>query len=287
MCILFWTVDNHPKYKFIFASNRDEFLKRPTAKAHFWNEPHQNVLAGTDLEFNPADQHLKNGTWLGITRQGRFSALTNYREQNFRGSISRGVLVRDFLWGSDSVHEFLEKLHKHQNAYGGFNLVNFDFSKNPVEMAYLSNRESQDIVDLTPGEIYGISNSILNNPWPKVTQGKEIFEKIIKEEGEDEEKLINSLFCLLSTTKPMNDVKDIKQIFDDLRERICIPLFEFPDFPGVNDRSYATRTSAVVLIDHENNVTFVERLWRDESDLSLLDPDKYDDAIFHFKLEEQ
>ncbi|KAI7897937.1 NRDE protein-domain-containing protein [Cokeromyces recurvatus] len=266
MCILFWTVDNHPKYRFIFASNRDEFLKRPTARAHFWDEPHQNVLAGIDLEFNSGDQQLKNGTWLGITRQGRFSALTNYREQNFRGSISRGVLVRDFLWSSDSVHACLDNLYEHRNDYGGFNLIHFDFSKDPVEMAYLSNRENQNRIDLKPGEIYGISNSVLNNPWTKVIEGKKLFENIIKK-------------------KPMTNVQDMQRIFDDLKERICIPLFEFPECPGVKDLSYATRTSTIVLIDYDNNVTFIERLWRDENDLTLFNPENYNDVIYHFKLE--
>lgn len=108
------------------------------------------MLAGTDLE---ASDH---GTWLGITKQGRFSALTNFRENNFRGSTSRGMLVRDFLLASDTVQQDVLKLQKHQQDYGGFNLVCFDFAKkDSVDMAYITNREDQSVINLKPGEIYG------------------------------------------------------------------------------------------------------------------------------------
>lgn len=133
----------------VFAANRDEFLKRPTARARFWDEPHDDVLAGTDLEQN------LYGTWLGITKQGRFAALTNFRETNFRGEISRGVLVRDYLWGSESVHTALQHVKDQGSAYGGFSLVCFDFGQKPAEMAYFTNREDQPIIDLEPGIIYG------------------------------------------------------------------------------------------------------------------------------------
>lgn len=140
----------------IFAGNRDEFLQRPTSRAQWWKAPHENVLAGTDLQLH--DEHLENGTWLGITKEGRFSALTNYREQNFQGDISRGVLVRDFLYGKDmSVHDYFEHLEKIKHKFGGFSLINLDFGKpdGSIEMAYFTNREDQPITDLNPREIYG------------------------------------------------------------------------------------------------------------------------------------
>lgn len=124
-------------------------MKRPTARAHFWDEPYENVLAGIDLELNLL------GTWLGITKQGRFAALTNFREHNFRGQISRGVLVRDFLCGKESVHTAVHNVVNNKVEFGGFNLVYFDFGKNPTEMAYCTNRERQPMMDLEPGIVYG------------------------------------------------------------------------------------------------------------------------------------
>lgn len=142
----------------IFAANRDEFLKRPTARAHFWKEPHDNVLAGIDLEAKLL------GTWLGITKQGRFAALTNFREPNFKGQVSRGVLVRDFLCGNESVQEAIKNVVNHKVEFGGFNLVYFDLSKEPTEMAYCSNREDQPVMNLEPGVIYGIYTRERDNP---------------------------------------------------------------------------------------------------------------------------
>lgn len=133
----------------IFAANRDEFLKRPTARAHFWEEPHDNVLAGIDLEAKLL------GTWLGITKQGQFAALTNFREPNFKGKVSRGVLIRDFLCGNQPVHSAIQSVVDHGADFGGFNLVCFDFGKSPTDMAYCTNREKQPVIDLEPGVIYG------------------------------------------------------------------------------------------------------------------------------------
>ncbi|KAI8977131.1 NRDE protein-domain-containing protein [Mycotypha africana] len=284
MCILFWTVDNHPKYRF----NRDEFLERPTARAHYWNEPHGNVLAGTDLEVNPEDQTIKNGTWLGITKDGRFSALTNYREKSFKGHISRGILVRDFLWGNFTVHEHMESLLKDDyfNQFGGFNLIDLDFSKkDTTDMAYISNREHQSIYDLKPGEIYGLSNSILTNPWPKVVDGKKLFEEVIsKHQSDNEDEMIKALFQLLSTTKPMTNTGDVEHIYGDLKERICIPLFNFPENLNLKNSAYATRTSTVVLLDYNDNVTFIERMWYNEDDITPATHVNFNDKVYRFTL---
>ncbi|KAI7891233.1 NRDE protein-domain-containing protein [Mucor mucedo] len=277
MCILFWTVDNHPKYRFIFAANRDEFLRRPTARAHFWKEPHDNVLAGIDLEAKLL------GTWLGITKQGRFAALTNFREPNFRGQVSRGVLVRDFLCGNESVHAAIDNVVNHKIEFGGFNLVYFDLSKSPTDMAYCTNREDQQVRELKPGVIYGLSNSILTNPWPKVKKGEALLADILKKNPEsDEDTMVELLFDLLRTSEPMNDTTDITQVFSDLSERICIPKFDFP--ADLAEPTYATKTSTVVLVDHENRVTFVERDWHDEN-LSPFSPGAYEDISYRFTLE--
>ena len=72
MCLIVFANNYHPNYKLILAANRDEFFKRPTEPAKFWND-HPELLAGKDLE--------AGGTWLGITKNGRFSAITNFREE--------------------------------------------------------------------------------------------------------------------------------------------------------------------------------------------------------------
>lgn len=144
----------------VFAANRDEFLHRPTAKAHFWPPPQSDVLAGTDLEEAATPNH--NGTWLGITRTGRFAALTNYRETKYYGKRSRGELVRDFLVDKQlSAHDYMEQVQQRADAYGGFSLICINLSAiqdGSKEMVYFSNRKADEIQELKPGAIYGMSH---------------------------------------------------------------------------------------------------------------------------------
>lgn len=37
MCIVFVALEQHPGYKFVILSNRDEALSRPTLRSHFWD----------------------------------------------------------------------------------------------------------------------------------------------------------------------------------------------------------------------------------------------------------
>ncbi|KAI8328688.1 NRDE protein-domain-containing protein [Choanephora cucurbitarum] len=275
MCILFWTVDNHPKYRFLFASNRDEFKKRPTTRAHFWESPHQHILAGTDLEVHLTDPSLKNGTWLGITRSGRFSALTNFREQQkHQSSLSRGLLVRDYLQSDNDINATIDNLQQQSQLYNGFNLVCFDFSQPSTAMAYMTNRKDQPSLHLKPKEIYGLSNSILTEPWPKVEEGKAKLADILHHQ--EESSLIQALFDLLSTTEPMTNTEDANQILRDLQTRIYIPQFDWPEYLGLKEPTYGTRTSNVILIDYGNHVTFIERSW--------LDQGAFDDIRFQFDI---
>lgn len=153
----------------IFAGNRDEFLGRSTQPAHVWptylgsnndngtDNEHSpfaaKVIGGTDLD-KEASAH--NGTWLGITTDGRLAALTNFRETKFDGRLSRGILVRDFLLGTKTTaHNYLDHLKTTADEYGGFSLICFDLSK-PTDMAYFSNRDTDDRVQpLAAGKVYG------------------------------------------------------------------------------------------------------------------------------------
>ena len=102
MCVIFLAYKQHPKFPLIVLANRDEFYERPTASAHYWNDaPH--VLAGKDL--------LHGGTWLGVSKTGRFAAVTNFRDPSApTGSLSRGNLVGDFLKGNAAIEDYLQNL---------------------------------------------------------------------------------------------------------------------------------------------------------------------------------
>ena len=113
MCLIVvgWRV--HPDFPLVVAANRDEFHARPTAVANFWaNAP--EVIAGRDLE--------AGGTWLGITRSGRFAAVTNVREPGAaKGLHSRGRLTQAFLEGRQSAADHVGRIE--MGDYSGFNLL--------------------------------------------------------------------------------------------------------------------------------------------------------------------
>ncbi|KAI9314103.1 NRDE protein-domain-containing protein [Dichotomocladium elegans] len=270
MCILFWTVENHPRYRFIFASNRDEFLDRPTAPAHFWPAPFDSVLAGTDLEAGATPKH--DGTWVGITRQGRFAALTNYRETNYTGRCSRGALTRDYFFGAnDSAMDYMKDLEARAEEYGGFSLICMNLGKSgSQDMVYFSNRDNTTVTPLAPGVIYGLSNSVLENPWEKVTRGREILQGLIQQTELSEEELVEQLFKLLRTTTDLGSVEeeqDVEYVLEKAKERIFVQPFIY------QNAYYGTRSSTVILMDYDGNVTFVERDHYERVDSDRTDDD--------------
>ncbi len=116
MCLILLAHGVHPDYPLVIAANRDEYYRRPTAKAAFWQD-HPRILAGRDLECM--------GTWLGVTRAGRFAALTNFRDPRERktDAPSRGTLVSEFLASEREPREYLEEVATRASHYKGFNLL--------------------------------------------------------------------------------------------------------------------------------------------------------------------
>jgi uncharacterized protein with NRDE domain len=163
MCLILLAWQAHPDYPLVVAANRDEFFTRPSAPAAFWPEAPQ-VLAGRDLE--------AGGTWLGVSRGQRFAALTNYREGGklLPRARSRGALVADFVAGNDLPAAYLAQLATHAADYNGFNLLIADGQR----LGYCANRGDRRTRWLTPG-IYGLSNHLLDTPWPKLASAKAAF----------------------------------------------------------------------------------------------------------------
>ena len=166
MCLVLVVWRVHPQYPCVVAANRDESHARPTARAGWWPD-HPQILAGRDLK--------AGGTWLGVTRTGRFAALTNYRdpEQRREDAPSRGALVASMLESSASVAEGLAHLSKVGANYNGFNLI---FSDGERLGIYESMRGAGR--ELGPG-IYGLSNHLLDTPWPKVQHAKSRLERAL------------------------------------------------------------------------------------------------------------
>ncbi|PSL31689.1 uncharacterized protein with NRDE domain [Planomicrobium soli] len=234
MCLINFQFQNHPKYKLVVAANRDEFYGRPTKPAYFWDDE-PLLLAGKDLQ--------QGGTWLGITKTGKFAALTNFRDPSKpeTGKISRGALVRDFLAGTQSPIDFLTALEPAD--YTGFNLLIVDADR----LFYYSNLQGE-ILEITPGT-YGLSNHLLDTPWPKVVRGKRNLGEYL---SSSKEVSLDALFAILADSEEASD-SDLPHtgIGLEFERKLSAMFIKTPD--------YGTRSASVVLISHDGSVTFAER----------------------------
>jgi len=236
MCLILFSYKNHPTYDLIIASNRDEFRDRSTEVLDFWPD-NPSILAGRDLQ--------NGGTWLGITRNGRFAAITNFRSLSVikENSPSRGHLVKDYLMGCDSPLAYIEKIEKEASKYSGFNLLVGDNN----HLYYISNCKA-GYEEISPG-CYGLSNSFLDAPWPKIEKGKQAFEEAIQDDNLLE---IKPFFVLLSD-KSFPEESLLPRTGVSLEwEKMLSPIF-------ITNPFYGTRSQAVLLVTRNGHVDFYER----------------------------
>lgn len=235
MCLILFSFDLHPEYQYIVAGNRDEFYKRPTQPLDFWkDEP--LILAGRDL--------VGGGTWLGVTKTFKFAAITNYRDPSAvkKNAPSRGSLVRNFLAGKASPETYLEHVRKTGHRYNGFNLLIGE----KEQLWFYSNIEKR--VQKISSGFYGLSNHVLDTPWPKVTKSKSSLKTIFAEKKID----IETVFEILSDRQypPEDQLPDTG--VGSFWERILSPIF-------IRSNVYGTRSSSILLIKKNGHTTFIER----------------------------
>ena len=182
MCLILVGWRQHPDYPLVVAANRDEFHARPATPAAFWTDQ-PSILAGRDLE--------ARGTWMGVSRKGRFAAVTNYRGAlEPRAPESRGALVARFLSDGESPSRYISALGERAAAYSGFNLLVAD----DAELWWMSNRDGAPR-QLEAG-IYGLGNALLDSP--DVAQAKARFAHVIQFPA------VDSLFAVLARSTIVN-----------------------------------------------------------------------------------
>ena len=233
MCLVVFAWQSHPQYRLILAGNRDESHRRPTQDAHWWPDD-ESILAGRDLQ--------AGGTWLAVSKSGRFAAVTNFREGQTGKTRrkSRGALVTDFVAGSLSPEAYESSIA--DRLYAGFSLLISDGEA----MSYLSNRDELE-ARLDSG-IYGLSNASLDTPWSKVERAKASLESLIDNGGVNETELMRILAD--QTPADVDDI-DAGDLPFEIARALTAPFIVAPD--------YGTRSSSTVLWGKDGVIDFCER----------------------------
>ncbi|MFW5760739.1 MAG: NRDE family protein [Cyclobacteriaceae bacterium] len=250
MCLISFAWKHHPKFKFILLANRDEFYDRLAQPARYWSDD-KKILAGRDLH--------AGGTWLGMHKNGKLAAITNYRDlKNIKPEApSRGKLTLNFLKNNLSAPAYAEQLKPESTSYNGFNLLLLD----QQHLWYVSN-VSGTSNPVKPG-LYGLSNHLLDTPWPKVAKAKNILADF--------------------------DQYSPSQLLDAFANRELAADHDLPD-TGVGQalerklsamfihfENYGTRSTTLITIDYEGRVQFRER--------TFMQAEKEDkDALYKFNI---
>jgi len=233
MCLLVFALQQHPRLPLIVAGNRDEFHARPTQPAHWWADQ-PDILGGRDLQ--------AGGTWMAISRSGRFAAVTNFRDAQRESAKlrSRGHLIADFLQSDAAPLAYLQSVDG--DRYAGFNLVVADSSA----AAYLSNRGG-GCRELPPG-IYGLSNATLDSAWTKVTRSKARLATLIDTDSINDTTLLR---LLNDHHRAAADEVESGELPFAMAHALTAPFIVMPD--------YGTRASTVLTVTSSGRVRLLER----------------------------
>lgn len=234
MCVLALAWNVHPRWRLLLIGNRDEAHARPSAPLHAWlDDP--ALLAGRDLE--------AGGTWMGVHAPGRMAVVTNVRDPAAaKDGASRGLLVSDYLRGTQTADRHAAVLTADAARYRPFNLLLFD----GASAHFVSNRPSVRGQTIADG-VHGLSNGALDAPWPKVRRATAALEHWLAagEAG------FASLFAALADTSPAADAELPDTGVGLELERQLSPVF-------VRGERYGTRATTLVAMDRAGGGCIIE-----------------------------
>ena len=243
MCLISFHWDPTAEDSLILTANRDEFHHRPAAPLSQWSE-YPELYAGKDLS--------QGGTWLGVTTTGRFAALTNHRDMHPaaknkapKDPLSRGKLTLDFLTGEMTPEEYAHSLLEQQHLFPGFNLLIADQN----QLVYFHNISQSENIQILPAGTYGLSNALLDSPWPKLVSAKEKIEHWKSHR-------IDALAGLLDNTDQADD--------SDLPDTgIGLPMEKVLSSEKIVTPNYGTRCSTGLIISKQE--TLISEITFDKS----------------------
>lgn len=252
MCLISFAIEQHHSFPFIMVANRDEFYQRPSEVMHEW-EDRPNILAGRDLKLK--------GTWLGFNKQGKFSAVTNYRRpsSNNETLLSRGHLITDALLTTQNTKEHLQALQETAHLYGLYNLLVGD----DTGIYFHSNAGHLNgpvaATKLEPG-VYGLCNASLDTPWPKLTAAKRELQQHIKHNDLS----IDSLSELLNQeTKAADESLPDTGIALEWERSLSSQFIQLPE--------YGTRAKTIILQNKEGTTQIREISYNSKGEFARKD----------------
>ncbi|MGC8121590.1 NRDE family protein [Marinobacter sp. VGCF2001] len=241
MCLITFAIGQNPRFPLVVAANRDEFFHRPTATMDWWQtDSGQHILAGRDL--------ASGGTWLAVAPDGRVTAVTNVREGSPEtGRYSRGELPIRAL--AEPEGKLQAGLAADTERYSGFNLVAL------AEHGgwYFSNRDAHPGRQLFRGH-YGLSNHLLQTPWPKLLRLRSAFAHAVEQANPDTNALHTRLLPLLQDTSPAPD-----RMLPDTG--VGLETERFLSSPFVVGENYGTRATTIITQDIDGQLTVTEQSW--------------------------
>ncbi|WP_345317019.1 NRDE family protein [Ferrimonas gelatinilytica] len=218
MCLVAFRWQPGAPTPLVLLANRDEFYDRPTLPPHRWRKP-DGLFAGQDQQ--------AGGTWMAHHPDGRWGLITNYREWPPQSGPSRGQLLLDYLGRPELAPKFLTRIAPRARQFAGFNLLLGDRHG----LYYFSNREGC-VRTLQPG-LYGLSNHLLDTPWPKVQRLKKALAQGLDSGASD-----GALLALLRDPTAAEDAALPDTGVGLALERRLSPIF-------IHSPDYGTRTTTL------------------------------------------
>lgn len=228
MCLIAFQWQPGSDRPLIVAANRDELHARPTRALCWWRWP-DGPLAGIDEQ--------AGGTWMAVSRQGRFAAVTNFRvADSGRGRRSRGELPTAWTEGESSPESFAQQVYRRRGEYAPFNLL----AGGPDALWIVGTHASPEPV--SPG-IHALSNHLLDTPWPKSIRAVRRMRDWIDDDGADMDALLDLLYD--RQPAPVDELPDTG--VGSKIERMLSP-------PFIVSERYGTRSSTALVLGRRNRM---------------------------------
>src|SRR5690606_33106066 len=163
---------------------------------------------------------------------------------------SRGELVAAYLSGDMAPGEYADHVMAQAAQYNGFNLVVgeiYGTAQRRPAIWYCGNQPGAETRAL-PAGVYGLSNAVLDTPWPKLTRLKARLAGV----GDAREDLVDAALACLSDPTPADDADLPATGLSPEWERALSAVF-------IVGPTYGTRAQTVLRADANGLLEATER----------------------------